>query len=130
MYCSRCRNIFHIVLAVKVYKLDELVVNFSDTDCDSDSNRDSDLDQQLAVGKLSENTIKPVEYSKQSHQCHQNPTIITYPTTIIKSQEEAIQTALNHHLSDNDTNSTFYTDGSKTQKGVGAAYCQIKNVCC
>ena len=26
-----------------------------------------------------------------------------------------------------DTNSTFYTDGSKTQKGVGEAYCQIKN---
>ena len=48
MYCSRCRNIFHIVLAVKVYKLDEFVVNFSDsnTDCDSDQ-----LDQLLAVGK-------------------------------------------------------------------------------
>ena len=61
MNCSRCRNIFHIVLAVKVYKLDESVVNFSDsnsdcdcdcdTDCDSDSDHDSDLDQQLAVGK-------------------------------------------------------------------------------
>ena len=61
MYCSRCRNIFHIVLAVKVYKLDEFVVNFSDcdcdcdcdcdTDCDTDCDRDSDLDQQLAVGK-------------------------------------------------------------------------------
>ena len=47
MYCSRCRNIFHIVLDVKVYKLDEFVVNFSDTDCDSDRN----LDQLLAVGK-------------------------------------------------------------------------------
>ena len=43
----RCRNIFHIVLAVKVYKLDKFVVNFIDTDCD----HDSDLDQQLAVGK-------------------------------------------------------------------------------
>ena len=53
MYCSRCRNIFHIALAVKVYKLDEFVVNFSDCDCDcdSDSDRDSHLDQQLAVGK-------------------------------------------------------------------------------
>ena len=55
MYCSGCRNKFHIVLAVKLYKLDEFVVNFSDcdTDCDSDSDsdRDSDFDQQLAVGK-------------------------------------------------------------------------------
>ena len=53
MYCSRCQNIFHIVLVVKVYKLGKFVVNFSDcdTDCDSDSDRDSDLDQQLAVGK-------------------------------------------------------------------------------
>ena len=53
MYCSRCRNIFHIVLAVKVYKLDKFVVNFSDCDCDTDcdSDRDRDLDQLLAVGK-------------------------------------------------------------------------------
>ena len=55
MYCSRCRNIFHIVLAVKVYKLDEFVVNFSDFDCDCDTDCDSDsdrdLDQLLAVGK-------------------------------------------------------------------------------
>ena len=53
MYCSRCRNIFHIVLAVKVYKLDEFVVNLSDSnsdfDCDCDSDRN--LDQLLAVGK-------------------------------------------------------------------------------
>ena len=59
MYCSRCRNIFHIVLAVKVYKLDKFVVNFSDSDsdinsdCDCDTDCDSDcyLDQLLAVGK-------------------------------------------------------------------------------
>ena len=53
MYCSRCRNIFHIVLAVKVYKLDEFVVNVSDyyCGCDTDCDSDSDLDQQLAVGK-------------------------------------------------------------------------------
>ena len=49
MYCSRCRNIFHIVLEVKVYKLDEFVVNFSD--CDSDINSDHNLDQLLAVGR-------------------------------------------------------------------------------
>ena len=59
MYCSRCRNIFHIVLAVKVYKLDAFVVNFSDfdcdcdcdTDCDTDCDSDRNLDQLLAVGK-------------------------------------------------------------------------------
>ena len=59
MYCSRCRNIFHIVLAVKVYKLDEFVVNFSDSnsdfdcdaDCDTDCDSDRYLDQLLAVGK-------------------------------------------------------------------------------
>ena len=55
MYCSRCRNIFHIVLAVKVYKLDEFVVNFSDnySDCDNNTDCDSDRDlaQLLAVGK-------------------------------------------------------------------------------
>ena len=57
MYCSRCRNIFHIVSAVKVYKLDEFVVNFSDSDndcdcdCDTDCDSDHDLDQLLAVGK-------------------------------------------------------------------------------
>ena len=55
MYCSRCRNIFHIVLAVKVYKLDTFVVNFSDFDCDCDCDTDCDsdrnLDQLLAVGK-------------------------------------------------------------------------------
>ena len=57
MYCSRCRNIFHIVLAVKVYKLDKFVVNFSDFDCDCDCDNNSDcdsdrnLDQLLAVGK-------------------------------------------------------------------------------
>ena len=55
MYCSRCRNIFHIVLAVKLYKLDESVVNFSDynsdCDCDTDCDSDHDLDQLLAVGK-------------------------------------------------------------------------------
>ena len=57
MYCSRCRNIFHIVLAVKVYKLDEFAVNFSDynsnsdCDCDTDCDSDRDLDQLLAVGK-------------------------------------------------------------------------------
>ena len=51
MYCSRCRNIFHIVLAVKVYKLDEFVVNFSDCDCETDCDSDRNLDQLLAVGK-------------------------------------------------------------------------------
>ena len=55
MYCSRCRNIFHIVLAVKVYKLDEFVVNFSDInsdgDCDTNCDSDRKLDQLLAVGK-------------------------------------------------------------------------------
>ena len=57
MYCSRCRNIFHIVLAVKVYILDEFVVNFSDSnsdfdcDCDTDCDSDRNLDQLLAVGK-------------------------------------------------------------------------------
>ena len=55
MYCSRCRNIFHIVLDVKVYKLGEFVVNFSDSnsdyDCDTDCDSDRDLDQLLAVGK-------------------------------------------------------------------------------
>ena len=53
MYCSRCRNIFHIVLAVKVYKLDEFVVNFSDSNSDSNSdiNSDHNLDQLLAVGR-------------------------------------------------------------------------------
>ena len=48
---SRCRNIFHIVLAVKVYKLDEFVVNFSDCDSNSDINSDHNLDQLLAVGR-------------------------------------------------------------------------------
>ena len=71
---------------------------------------------ECLMNLLSENNIEPVEYSEQSHQCHQNPAIITYPTTIIKSQEEAIQTALNHHLSDNDTNSTFHTDAQKLKK--------------
>ena len=46
---------FHIVLAVKVYKLDEFVINFSDCDCDcdcdTDCDSDRDLDQLLAVGK-------------------------------------------------------------------------------
>ena len=51
MYCSRCRNIFHIVLSVKVYKLDEFVVNFSDCDSNSDINSDHNLDQLLAVGR-------------------------------------------------------------------------------
>ena len=53
MYCSRCQSIFHIVLAVKVYKLDEFVVNFSDFDCDCGTDCDSDrnLDQLLAAGK-------------------------------------------------------------------------------
>ena len=55
MYCSRCRNIFHIVSAVKVYKLDEFAVNFSnsnsDCDCDTDCDSDRNLDQLLAVGK-------------------------------------------------------------------------------
>ena len=51
MYCSRCRNIFHIVLAVKVYKLGEFVVNFSDSNSDCDCDSDRNLDQLLAVGK-------------------------------------------------------------------------------
>ena len=51
MYSARCRNFFHIVLAVKVYKLDEFVVNFSDCDCDTDCDSDHNLDQLPAVGK-------------------------------------------------------------------------------
>ena len=33
---------------------------------------------------------------------------------------------LNRHENDSDANLTFHTDGSKTSKGAGAAYCQIE----
>ena len=44
----------------------------------------------------------------------------------MKPQEENIQIATKHQLHDS-IFSTFYTDGSKSSGGVGAAYCQIKN---
>ena len=75
----------------------------------------------------SSNDINPQEYSTQSYQCNQNPTTVTYPATIIKSHEQAVQIAINHHENDSDANPTFYTDGSKTSKGAGAAYCQIEH---
>ena len=51
---------------------------------------------------------------------------IRNPTSLIKSQEEAIHFAQSHKQHDH-SSITFYTDGSKSSKGVGAAYRSIKN---
>ena len=75
---------------------------------------------------VTETNFNPTDYLQSSKQCYRNPVVISYPTPLIKPQEEAIQIAAKHQPHDS-ISSTFYTDGSKSSDGVGAAYCQIKN---
>ena len=51
--------------------------------------------------------FNPTDYLQSSKQCYQNPIDISYPTPLIKPQEEAIEIAPKHQLHDS-ISSTFY----------------------